>query len=149
MTRDRGPAPAAARARALGLIFILHIRLRQRHWPADRLLAPERNLERVDGGRRLARPQIDAAQQQVRLGLVRREIERAAQLGDRLGVVALLEKAAAAIQMKRRQLALLALPVVAISAVDAPNRRASSVGFSRSSPRGIGSPPAGFFAHSA
>ena len=118
--------------------------VRQRDLTGDRFVAPERNLEGIDGRRRLAGPKIDAAQQQVRFGLVGREIQGTTQFGHRLGVVSLLEKPPAAIEVKRRELLLLALPGVAMALSIRRIVDTSSDGFCRSNPRGIGSPAGRF-----
>ena len=57
------------------LILVLKIGVRQRDLTGCRFVAPERNLEGINGRSRLAGPKIDAPQQQVRLRFVRREIQ--------------------------------------------------------------------------
>ena len=52
---------------------------------------------------------MDAPEQQVRVGEVRRQIQRAIELGDRLAIALLLKQAPRAIQIERRQLLLIPL----------------------------------------
>src|SRR3954447_1478745 len=94
------------------------VRLSERD-PAGRgILAPDRDLQRVDGLSRAAVAQVNAADQQVRLRLVRREEYGAAQLGQCFGVLLALEEPATAVQVEPRKVLLIALRRVDDGPVD-------------------------------
>src|SRR6186997_511283 len=65
---------------------------------------------------------MDATEQQVSRGLVRREIDRPRQLGDGFAVAALLEQPPPAIEMEGRELLLLALARNRYRVVDSVER---------------------------
>src|SRR4029079_16789870 len=107
--------PRSQRQGALGLgvrgraVLLEQIGLAERFVGFGRLLAPQRDLERLDGVARPPRPKMQPADEQVRLGLVRRQVDRAPKLRERGAILLALEKPASAIEMERRHLALLAL----------------------------------------
>ena len=68
-----------------------------------------RDLQRLDCLTRTAATQVDAAQQQVRLGKIGGQVQHAAQLVDRLAIVLRVEEPAPAIEVKRHHFGLLAL----------------------------------------
>ena len=72
--------------------------------------APQRNLQRIDGFVDPSVAKMDAAEEQVGLGFVWRQVQRAIQLQHRLAIVFLVEEAAPAIQIESRELALIPLP---------------------------------------
>ena len=67
--------------------------------------APDRDLQRVHRFARAAGAQVDAADQQVRLGLVGRQEHRAPQLRHRLAILLRLVQPAAALEMELREVA--------------------------------------------
>src|SRR4051812_22880604 len=85
------------------------IRLSEGNVGGRRVFAPERDLEGVDRLARTAAAQVDARDQQVRLGLVRREEHHALQLGHRLAVLFGLVQAARALEMELGDVLLIAL----------------------------------------
>src|SRR5262249_6146847 len=78
----------ASRFRVLGL----QVRLAQLDVGRRGFFAPQRDLERVNGLVQAAVAQVDTTEEPMRLGLVRREIDRAAQLGRRFPIVFLLKQ---------------------------------------------------------
>ena len=108
-TPDPSPERARASVRARFASARLQVRLGERDVRRRRVGAPDRDLQRVDRVLRPSGPQVDPADQQVRLRFVRRQVDRAPQLGQRLAVLLPVEQPAATLEMERRQLALIAL----------------------------------------
>ena len=139
-TPDRAPAPSAPAARAPADVLQPQVGVGQRDVRGGGVAAPDRDLQRVDRFARAAGAQMDAADQQVRLRLVGRQEDRAAQLRHRLAILLALEEPAAALEMELRQVALVALRGVGDRLVDAAAARSTSRSCrTRSRPRGSGS----------
>src|SRR5262249_5059522 len=85
------------------------IRLSEGDVCGRRVSAPERDLQRVDGLFRAAGAQVDAPDEQVRLGLVWRQEHHPLQLGHRLAVLLGLVEPAGALEVKPRDVLLIAL----------------------------------------
>src|SRR5258705_3607147 len=105
LTREDGLQLAARGIHVLRL----DVRVGEREMRVDLIVAPDRNLQLVDGVRHLPLAQVDTPEQEVRLALVRREVDGAPKLADGFRVALCLEQAAAALDVKRRLLALVAL----------------------------------------
>ena len=110
--RPRPDSSTSARSQlraGRGRVPQLQVRLSQRHAGRRRVFAPDRDLERVDGFLRASAAQVNAADEQMRLGLVRREVDGAPELHHRLAVLFALEQPPAAIEVERSRAPLLAL----------------------------------------
>lgn len=84
----------------------------------DGFFAPERDLQRRDRFGRATTTKIEPAQQQVRLRQIRRQIQRPSKFLDGLAIGLTLEGTPARVEMKRREVLLIALPCRGDEAVD-------------------------------
>ena len=107
-TPDRAPALSGVRP-GRRRVLQAQIGVRERDVRAGGVPAPDRNLQRGHRLRRPARAQVDAPEQQVRLGFVGRQEDGAAQLDGRLAILLRLEQPPAALEMELREVALIAL----------------------------------------
>jgi len=106
----------------------MSVRVGQHSVGFGRFRAPQRNLQRINGLADPAVPQMNASEQQMRGGEVRREIERPIELGGRFPIAFLLEQAPRAIQIERGKLLLIPLPGLRNLRVDPPGVRPGSSG---------------------
>ena len=115
-----------------------------------RVLAPQGDLQGVSRVLRSAGPKMDAPDQQVRLGLVRKKVHRPAKFRHGLPILLLLEQPAAAIQVEGGKVALLPLGRIDNGLIQSQVARILELGAKALETGGIGlSVAAGVFSYSA